>query len=91
MNNLLEKCVEELKADKPDLSYIRGILETLIAMSETEYNKSDTAKTTLKSTAEDFKKFAQNIGTSDEGALLDAKARASLEAVKALSEKGKNL
>lgn len=30
MNNLLQKCVDELKAEKPDLSYIRGIIETLI-------------------------------------------------------------
>lgn len=27
---ILNKCIEELKKDKPDLSYIRGILETLV-------------------------------------------------------------
>lgn len=27
---ILNKCIEELKSDKPDLSYIRGILETLV-------------------------------------------------------------
>lgn len=30
---LLQKCVDELKKDKPDLSYLRGVLETLISLS----------------------------------------------------------
>jgi hypothetical protein len=31
--NLLQKCIVELQKDKPDLSYMRGILETLIVMA----------------------------------------------------------
>lgn len=30
---ILQKCLEELKKDKPDLSYLRGTLETLIEMA----------------------------------------------------------
>lgn len=30
---ILSKCIEELKAETPDISYIRGALETLLAVS----------------------------------------------------------
>lgn len=30
---ILTRCIEELKSDKPDISYIRGALETLLEMS----------------------------------------------------------
>ena len=30
---ILQKCVEELTKETPDLSYIRGMLETLIALN----------------------------------------------------------
>lgn len=33
-NTILQKCVDELKAENPDLSYIRGMIETLIAVAE---------------------------------------------------------
>lgn len=34
MNNtkILTKCIEALKEEKPDLSYVRGMLETLVEM-----------------------------------------------------------
>lgn len=28
--NILQKCIEELKKESPDLSYIKGMLETLV-------------------------------------------------------------
>jgi len=31
--SVLKKCIDELAKDKPDLSYIRGMLETLSEMS----------------------------------------------------------
>lgn len=34
MNDILSKAVEALKAETPDISYIRGMLETLLAMQE---------------------------------------------------------
>lgn len=33
-NTILQKCVDELKTEKPDLSYVRGMIETLIAVAE---------------------------------------------------------
>lgn len=38
MNNtkILEKCVEALSKDKPDISYIKGMLETLIELNPTQ-------------------------------------------------------
>jgi hypothetical protein len=30
---ILSKCIDELKTDAPDISYIRGMLETLLAVS----------------------------------------------------------
>lgn len=79
MNNLLQKCVEELKAEKPDLSYIRGILETLI---ETNLPKESSVATALSS----FPRIgAMNTPTSlnelkqlDDASLLDAQAKAMI-------------
>lgn len=31
--SVLKKCIEELGKEKPDLSYIRGMLETLVELS----------------------------------------------------------
>lgn len=34
MNTLiLEKCLQELNKDKPDISYVKGILETFISLN----------------------------------------------------------
>ena len=35
MNGTLQKCIEELKKDKPSLDYVRGMLETLMDMQTT--------------------------------------------------------
>ncbi len=32
-SNILKKCVDELNAKEPNISYIKGMLETLIEMS----------------------------------------------------------
>lgn len=34
--SILSKCIEELKAETPDISYIRGALETLLAVSASD-------------------------------------------------------
>ena len=34
--NILQKCVDALKEKDPDLSYVRGMLETLIEMGDTQ-------------------------------------------------------
>lgn len=79
MNNtrILTKCIEALKGEKPDLSYVRGMLETLVEMQELPQivDRDKQAVVLL------------NSGTSptytapvpmDEGGMLDAKAKAAL-------------
>ncbi len=36
--NILKKCIDALKEDKPDLSYLRGMLETLAEMQDLGYS-----------------------------------------------------
>lgn len=40
---ILKKCVEELQKDGPDLSYVRGMLETLLAFEDKERDKPTAA------------------------------------------------
>jgi hypothetical protein len=35
MNTILAKAAQELAKDTPDIAYVRGMLETLLAMNET--------------------------------------------------------
>lgn len=84
MNNIsiLTKCVEELKKEKPRYDYINGLLEALIEM-QTESPKlyaiqAGREDAVIKAIIEERPK--------DEAAILDAKAKAALASVKALSE-----
>lgn len=77
MNNLLQKCVEELKAEKPDLSYIRGILETLIEIDGNETSsKENYVKNILPYASTE--KQVEYFHKQDEASLLDAQARAMI-------------
>ena len=80
ITTILQKCLDELSKESPDLSYIRGMIEVLLATQE---------KPVL--TLEKFKSATDKIFGSDavqvekpmdEGSILDAKARAALETVK---------
>lgn len=74
---IIQKALDELKSEKPDLSYVRGMLETLVEMQELPQivDRDKQAVVLL------------NSGTSatytapvpmDEGGMLDAKAKAAL-------------
>jgi hypothetical protein len=41
MNTLLQKCVDELSKDQPDLSFIKGILTTVIEMNPSNVKVSE--------------------------------------------------
>lgn len=43
---VLQKCLDELKKEKPDMSYIRGMLETLVEMGEEHIVNIDGGSTT---------------------------------------------
>lgn len=64
---ILNKCIEELKKDKPDLSYLRGILETLVdsvpgqAVTVSSFGTTNTPPMELISTTD-----AQSFKLTDE-------------------------
>ncbi len=79
--NILNKCIEELKKEAPDLSYLRGMLETLMEMqtvsAEKNYTEHIKPYVTIKSTQVP----AINL---DVAAILDAKAKMALETIKTM-------
>ncbi len=90
MTNGLQKILTELKAEKPRIDYVIGILETLIEMEnplgidnkKVEYG-TIVVPTHLEKAANEI------VGNEpkDEGAILDAQTKARIDAVKALAEK----
>lgn len=75
MNNrkLLQKIIDELKKDKPDLSYIRGILETMIESLPDDkviWNPEKEQLVVSNHLKGELK---------DEGAMLEAEAKAKLK------------
>lgn len=86
---ILKKVLSELKMDNPKLDYIRGMVETLIEMQETskpentgEYLVSDMNGKVRVTTSE---KEIQTV--NDEGALLDAQAKAAMAKTMELANK----
>lgn len=87
--NILKKCLEELSKDEPKLDYVRGMLETLIEMSES-----------LKKCACDGEMKGNVIHTMsachdephnserDEASILEAGVKANLETIKNLNTEG---
>jgi len=72
ITTILEKVLGELEKEKPDLSYIRGMIEVLLASQP-------------KLTIPIVTGNAIDVAThQDEAAMMDAKARASIEQIKAL-------
>ena len=72
---ILKKCLDELTQDKPNIDYVRGMLETLIEMqpvSEITREKVITSPFVPEQ-------------SKDEAAILDAEARAKLESIKGLN------
>lgn len=85
---ILKKCSDELSKDEPKLDYVRGMLETLIEMDESKdkYIVADgEGKLRVTTPQKEIKKVEES---QDEASLLDAKARASLEAIKKLNTEG---
>lgn len=44
--SILVKCIDELKNDKPNLDYIRGILETFVELNVGSFNNSNIIQST---------------------------------------------
>ena len=87
--NILSKCIEELKKEKPDLSYLRGMLETLVtvqdAMKVPEFLTHPSLHKTAMTVANEMKTPVRVNGeANDEASVLDAKARAAIDIVKSM-------
>lgn len=81
---ILTKVLEELNGINPDLSYIRGMVETLLAIDE-KPTYAGQINTTIPVTIPITNK-PENL---DEAGILDARARASLKTIEALSAASK--
>ena len=70
MNEILRKATEELSLEKPNIAYVRGMLETLLelngGMDVTNQTRPFVPPISIKSTEV----------TNDEGSILDAQTRA---------------
>jgi len=72
----------ELNGDKPDLSYIRGMLEVLLAMQEKpKVMVAGTMPPPFFNLEKGNERNTDNT-LKDEGSMLDAKAKANLDIVK---------
>lgn len=74
MNEVIRKCVEELGKQSPRLDYVRGMLDTLLAMSGTP----------IIITTPPTKGSSVDITSKpmDEGDIIDANTRATLATIK---------
>lgn len=87
MNNtvILLKCIAELEAEKPRLDFVLGALATLVEMQGTYTletgNSSMVERGLVKPKVEGS---SPSSPASDEAALLDARAKAALETIKAM-------
>ena len=70
ISTILEKCLVELGKPSPDLSYIRGMIEVLLA-SQPQPTRAVTSVPIVMPPI------------TDEAAILDARARANLDSIKA--------
>ncbi len=89
MTNGLRKILTELKAEKPRIDYVIGILETLIELDGTVAQIGRALPEPLLGRQE---KVVGSTPTSsdepkDEGDILTAQTKARIDAVKAMAEK----
>lgn len=79
---ILEKCLIELNKEEIDASYIRGMIETLLAMQEKPSGILISGGTPTSS-------YVATPIVTDDASILDARAKASIAIVKAMSEASK--
>lgn len=97
MKKILQKVLSELQKDKPDLSYIRGLLEGLVEEDSTPATSVAVGREReALNWLADNNKIEKRVGFNpdgeivsiDETSILDAQARSALETVKKLSQQG---
>lgn len=89
MNTVLQKACDELSKETPNIAYVRGMLDTLLSISaEPEQTKVFGMPLKLDQTMSPGSSKLESSSTMDEASILDARARAAIEATKKLSEIG---
>lgn len=78
--SILSKAIEELKKDKPDLSYLRGMLETLMEMQTPAQIATEKLKEVISNTSV-LMPFTPSTSLN-EASVLDARARQAIETIK---------
>lgn len=73
---ILKKCLTELDKESPRLDYIRGMLEVLLVTEKPIIVPSVVVKSVP---------MAEGVQPFNQASILDAKARAAIESVKAMS------
>lgn len=84
INNILTRCLLELKSDSPRIDYVRGMLETLIEMNHPTIEQASKA-------AGMDKLLPALAKTKGEGDALDATASARIAAVKQMAAQSTEL
>lgn len=83
--NILQKALDELGKESPDISYVKGMLETIIELQDKATNADQlNAQLRIKSAQATTTQSNEHV---DEGALLDARAKAAIESVRKLTDK----
>lgn len=75
---ILSKCIEELKNEKPDLSYVRGMLETLVEMTIVKVPEMVVGSGSGGGAIY----MPPVVPPMDEASILDAKAKVALATIK---------
>lgn len=84
--NILQKAITELKSPNPRMDYVLGMLETLYEMQDKPKDSIITLPGGRIINATELNLIPHN---ADDASILDAKARAAIEQVKAMSEASK--
>ncbi len=89
MTNGLQKILTELKADKPRIDYMLGIVETLIEMQGTYTALGQIKDKVVSMGGGEIVSIPREFvpEPKDEGAILTAQTKARIDAVKALADK----
>lgn len=87
---ILQKILDELSKETPDISYVKGILQTLLDLAD-EGSKTVTNKVAIgmnNPVALDKDSNQEKPKNSDEGSMMDTIAKAKVAQIKRLAEQG---
>lgn len=90
INNIIKKCITELKTEKPKIDYVLGMLETLEEMQPAPMPIVPATSVPVFGVNPLTPPPGTVRANTDEKAILDARAKAAIQEVKRLTEEGTN-